>query len=60
MSNQSFDLINDLQSYSMKKIDFRFPLKNMHFDFMTGKIIQNVCTGGNGFFCHVSIRICKL
>ena len=33
----------------MKEIDFKSPLRNMYFDFMTGKIIQNTCTGGNVF-----------
>lgn len=49
MLNQSFDLLNDLKSYSMKKIDFKIPLKNTYFDFVTGEIIQNACTGGNIF-----------
>lgn len=61
MLNQSFDLLNDLKSYSIKKIDFKIPLKNTYFNFVTGEIIQNTCTGGKRFvFCHVNIRICKL
>ena len=62
MSNQSFNLLNNLKSYTMKKNSIsNVHWKNAYFIFTTGKRIQNVYSGGNrDFFVTLIVEYVKL